>query len=144
MTEKWALRAISSSKYNAHTDPLFIKLKLLKITDIYNLSIFKFFFKYEKKLLPSYFNGIFDSIYPSHNYNTRQRNQPVVTRYRTAAAKVSIRHSLPEIISAAPRLILDKLSTHSFNGFVNYVKQYYINQYTSTCEIEKCYICNRV
>ena len=32
--QKWAIRSITCSKYNAHTDPLFIKLKLLKIDDI--------------------------------------------------------------------------------------------------------------
>ena len=52
--QKWALRAITASKYNAHTDPLFIKSKLLKIDDIYKLSVLKFYFKYEKGLLPSF------------------------------------------------------------------------------------------
>ena len=140
---KRALRTITLSKYNAHTDPLFIKLKLLKIQDIYKLSILKFFFKYKKQLLPTYFDGIFDPIYRNHNYNTRLREQPVVTRYRTSAAKISIRHSLPEILSTTPSLIVEKLSTHSFNGFSNYIKQYYISQYIPTCRIDNCYICNR-
>ena len=32
--QKWALRAITSSKFIAHTDPLFIELKLLNVHDI--------------------------------------------------------------------------------------------------------------
>ena len=71
--QKWSLRAITSSKYNAHTDPLFIQLKLLKIHDIYKLCTIKFFYKYNKQQLPTYFNGMFDLVYPTHNYNTRRR-----------------------------------------------------------------------
>ena len=32
--QKWALRAITSSKYNAHTEPLFFKLKILPFDDL--------------------------------------------------------------------------------------------------------------
>ena len=50
--QKWAVRSITSSKYNAHTEPLFLKLKLLRIEDIYKISILKFYYKYQNKLLP--------------------------------------------------------------------------------------------
>ena len=53
--QKWAVRSITSSKYNAHTEPLFLKLKLLKIEDIYKLSMLKFYYKYQHELLPSFF-----------------------------------------------------------------------------------------
>ena len=35
--QKKCIRTITNSKYNDHTDPLFSKLKLLKLTDIFNL-----------------------------------------------------------------------------------------------------------
>ena len=38
-----ALRAVTSCRYNAHTGPLFIKMKLLKVRDIHKLSQLKFF-----------------------------------------------------------------------------------------------------
>ena len=38
-----ALRAVTSSIYNAHTGPLFIHMKLLKVKDIHKLSQHKFF-----------------------------------------------------------------------------------------------------
>ena len=86
--QKWALRSITSSKYNAHTEPLFIDLKLLKIEDIYRLSLLKFYFKYKNNLLPNAFCGMFDTIPPTqHNYSTRPRNQPVMAISKTALAK---------------------------------------------------------
>ena len=53
--QKLAVRSITCSKYNAHTDPLFFQLKFLKIQDEYKLSVLKFFYKYLKHSLPNFF-----------------------------------------------------------------------------------------
>lgn len=141
--QKWALRAITASKYNAHTDPLFLKLRLLKIQDIYKVGILKFFFKYKNSTLPKYFENIFENVYRTHNYETRLRDMPVVARYKSVASKNSIRFSLPEEVRLTPAIIIDKLYTHSFNGFSNYLINYFISQYNPFCTIVNCYICNR-
>ena len=39
------VRVITNSKYNAHTDPIFINLHLLKLSDIRKIFELKFFFK---------------------------------------------------------------------------------------------------
>ena len=140
--QKWAVRAICSSKYNAHTDPLFIKLKLLKIHDIYKLGILKFYYKHQKGLLPGYFSSMFDHTYPTHDYATRFRDQPQTARCNTMSAKNSIRYALPEIVSNTPPSIVSKIFTHSPFGFANYAKSYFINQYNPICVVDNCYICN--
>ena len=141
--QKWAVRSITCSKYNAHSEPLFIKLKLLKIHDIYRLNLLKFYYKYTKSSLPNYFIGMFDELQRNHPYLTRNRERPVVARVRTTAANMSIRFSVPnEIINTHPS-ILEKVSTHSLNGFSSYVKQHYISKYKPLCDIENCYICNQ-
>ena len=141
--QKWAVRSITSSKYNAHTEPLFLKLKLLRIEDIYKISVLKFYYKYQNKLLPCFFSGMFDSIYPSHNYETRQSDQPITAIPKTKLAESSIRHSLPLVISAMNENIVAKISTHSLFGVSNYAKTFFINQYKSNCDIPICYICNK-
>ena len=40
---------ISCSKYNAHTEPLFKSLNLLKVEDIFKIKILKFYYKYSQK-----------------------------------------------------------------------------------------------
>ena len=50
--QKRAIRIITCSKYNAHTDPLFKKMNLLKISDLYNISLLKFFHKLRNNKLP--------------------------------------------------------------------------------------------
>jgi len=56
---------------------------------------------------------MFESIYQSHHYLTRQRDQPVVARGKSNAANKSIRYSLPQIVSNTHQLIIEKVSTHS-------------------------------
>ena len=141
--QKWALRSITASKYNAHTDPLFIKLNILKIQDIYTLCLLKFYYKYKNDLLPNYFTGMFNAIFPTHNYATRQRKKPVPTKCKTQTAQASIRYSLPKAIPKIHENVMNKISTHSFSGFSNYAKKHFISLYNPTCEIDNCYICNR-
>ena len=46
--QKKSVRIITLSKYNAHTEPLFKKLKLLKLTDLLKLNELKFYYKFVK------------------------------------------------------------------------------------------------
>ena len=52
--QKKAVRVISNSTYNAHTEPIFKSLQLLKIPDIYKQCVLKFYFQYCHSQLPSY------------------------------------------------------------------------------------------
>ena len=61
---KKAIRAITPSKYNAHYEPIFKELNLLKIEDIYKIQHLNFFYKYVNNNLPEYFQAM------SFLYNT--------------------------------------------------------------------------
>ncbi len=52
--QKKAIRIISISKYNAHSEPLFKKFNLLQIEDMLRLNELKLYYKYENRLLPDY------------------------------------------------------------------------------------------
>ena len=52
-------------------------------------------------------------------------------------------HYIPELLSKTPECITEKLDTHSFSGFSNYMKNYYIRNYNENCLIENCYICQK-
>ena len=110
--------------------------------DIYSLCLLKFYHKYKNNSLPVYFNGMFDVIYPSHNYATRQRDLPLVARCKTKLAESIIRYSLPSAISQINVNITNKFETHSIKGLSNYAKNFFISQYNPECVISNCYICN--
>ena len=140
--QKWALRAITCSKYNAHTDPLFKRLHILKVSDIYNLTALKFYHKYKKDKLPKSFRDLFKPISINHTHHTRHRNTTRFPVPKTVLGKSTIRFTIPELLKDMPQCIIDKLSTHSLDGFAFYTKNLMLSGYKVVCEIRNCYICN--
>ena len=59
--QKRALRIICNSKYNAHTEPLFKKLNLLKLSDIFKTRQARFYYRYINNEVPVYFQDIFST-----------------------------------------------------------------------------------
>ena len=140
--QKRALRIITLSKYNAHSEPLFQKLGLLKICDIFKWCCLKFYYKCINNKTPHYFTGNFLYVDANHPHNTRHRGR-VPHRINTATAEKCLRHYLPELLAETPVTITDKIRTHSPQGFSNYVKNYFIQKYSPDCNIANCYICTR-
>ena len=71
--QKKAIRIITSSKYNSHTEPLFKQLNMIKLEDLLKLQQLKFYFKFNEGSLPVYVQNW--DITPNarvHNYNTRE------------------------------------------------------------------------
>ena len=139
--QKRAVRIVTCSKYNSHTDPLFRKLNILKLTDIFVLCNLKFYFKYEGGTLPHYFTHMFQE--HQHAYFTRHRGGFYQCKPNTSSGIKCIRYFLPSLLSDTPACIKDKVHSHSFKGFTGYIKQHFINQYSTECSIQNCYICNR-
>ena len=142
--QKKSVRIITCSKYNAHSMPIFKKLKMLKLEDIYYLQLLKFYHKYVHNKLPHYFS--MTPFYQSntvHGHNTRRSEHIHILRPNHEFAKKSVRHKIPIIINGLEKKFKDKLFTHSLKGFSNYVKNNVIDSYTMICNVHNCYICNR-
>ena len=45
LLQKKAVRIINNSHYIAHTDPIFKKLHMVKVTDMFRFAIWKFYYK---------------------------------------------------------------------------------------------------
>ena len=65
------MRGINKDPYDAHTDPIFKELRILKFNDIYLLNLGKFMYSYQNDLLPSSFNDCFIEVNQVHHYNRR-------------------------------------------------------------------------
>jgi hypothetical protein len=142
--QKKAIRIISISKYNAHTEPIFKALKLLKVNDILRVQQLKFYYKFKNNKLPHNLQ-LFPINHNTdfHNYTTRAQHHIHPVRTRHEYAKKCIRYHLPKVINDTPAIILDKIDTHSLKGFANYIKFSILQSYQQTCLIVNCYICNR-
>ena len=54
--QKKALRIMTGSKYNAHTEPLFKQLNIMKLEDSFSIQCLKFYHKFNTNSLPKYFS----------------------------------------------------------------------------------------
>ncbi len=58
-------------------------------------------------------------------------------------ARKWIRYKVLMTINNAPAQIVNKVYTHSFQGFAGYIKTKILQLYQETCTIADCYICSR-
>ena len=55
LLQKKALRLISNSNHIAHTEPICKNSRLLKLTDMFSIAVWKFYYKLMSNQLPTYF-----------------------------------------------------------------------------------------
>ena len=141
--QKKAIRIITNSKFNAHTSPLFKHQNLLNLDDLFSFNVIKFYFNYLHNDLPPFFQSFSITTRAEiHNYNTRQRNKLCTNRTSKVFSQKCIRNHIAHVINNTPTIILDKIRSHSFKGFCQYTKNYFIDKYQLQCSILNCYICN--
>ena len=142
--QKKVIRIISLSKYNAHTEPIFKKLNLLKVKDILKLQELKFYYKFKNNKLPFNLQMLpMNCNTDIHDHATRTQHSIHPNRTRHEYAKKCICYDLPIVVNDTPALILDKINTHCLKGFADYIKHCIILSYEETCIIVNCYICNK-
>ena len=140
--QKKALRIISYSKFRAHTEPICKTLNMLKIKDIYQLSIMKFYYKLVNKKLPHYFDNFTPSYsIGSDHYNLRNpcRQLPKI---RHQFPRQSLRYKLIIILNQTPNDIIDLATVSSIQSFSSRIRTTIIDAYNLNCNIDNCFVCN--
>ena len=139
--QKEAVRSITLSKYNAHTEPIFKTLKILKIKAIFKYQTLKLCYKLLNDNLPVYFNldDWYSPISNIHCYNTRGQNKLFTYRSNHQFANRCLRHEVVISFNNTPSSIINKKHTHSINGFSLYLKTHLLSLYDAFCNIT--YIC---
>ena len=108
--QKRALRVITKSKYNSHTEPLFKYCKILKLSDLLRLSTLKFYYKFKHGDLPAYFESF--SLSPQgsiHAYPTRSGSQIRSNFTRTMFADKCLRNYIPCVINSTSIVLSEKI-----------------------------------
>jgi hypothetical protein len=141
--QKRAVRIILKTPYNSHSEPIFKKLGILKLSDLCALYDLKFCFKLINNMLPIYFSAIFVHHSDNHSILTRHNNNFQLPLIRHSFAKNNIRYKIASAFNNCPNSIKEKVHTHSITGFTNYIKGYFITTYTDICSIQNCYVCRR-
>ena len=120
---KKAMRIITCSKYNAHTEHLLRYLNLLKIDDICKRQRMTLYHKYANNNAPLFCNSLFSYNANHHHHHSRQNLQLAVQYSHTSRARKSIRYHLPFLLRTMPPCITEKVYTHSLQGFSTYLKK---------------------
>ena len=96
---KKAIRAITLSNYISHTEPIFKRLGIIKIEDIFLLNQLKFRFTLLNNNLPAYFKSI--QVFrhqETHSYNTRNKGDVHRNRVYHVFVEKCVRFSIPPLI----------------------------------------------
>ena len=130
---------MSDSRYNAHTDPLFKKFHLVKLSDLFTLNVYKIHYKLRHVSLPTYVANMFEDFSRNHEHEIRQAlifDEPNVSN-----GENYIRYILPRIINKTNPIIVTMADTYSYQGFVNFVKNDMTGHFIENCSISS-YICS--
>ena len=141
--QKRAIRIVTLSKYNAHTDPLFKSNKLLKIEDIFEIQCLKLFYRYRNVIPPKYLLDMFIENRDVHSHNTRQTSYLHHGVTRTVSARNCVPYSLSVLIDRTSNNVLQRVTSHSLDAFAFLAKSYALERYENDCHIKDCYICRR-
>ncbi len=105
--QKQIVRILSLSKYNAHTDPLYKILKLLKVNDIFKLQELKFYYKYKNNELPHYSQSLpFRPNTRTHDHDTRIKHKIHNPIGKHVFIKNCVRFDIPKIVNNCPNSII--------------------------------------
>ena len=161
--QKKALRHVSKLPFRVHTQPICKLLKTMLIDDIFNQACLKFYYKFKKGFLPSYFyvHNFIETYAPNRNLIRISRHPPEHLEYVTDSSyfrpiiktpfykKKSchkcLRYHIPHLINnhLFPSCVTDKIDTHSLKGFSNYYRNYILDNYKNQCTNIDCFVCSR-
>ena len=116
MQQKRTVRIISDAEFREHTDPIFKRLNILKLTDIYKINLLTYVHKTRS-------HGYFQR---NHNVNTRSSNFATPTFHRLHQTQRAVSYAGPNHWNSLPENLkqIDKLSRFKIE-----VKKFFINNY---------------
>ena len=89
---------MTNSKYNAHTEPLFKDLKLLKLDGIFDIQCMTFLYKFTNNAPPKYFHSLFKYNREIYEIETRKYNQLCLFPTRVHSAQNVLTHHILKLI----------------------------------------------
>ena len=95
--QKRAIRLITRSEYRAHTSPLFKKLCILKLVDIYKLQTLLYMYKARNNMLPQGCIGKVTCATNDTHYNFRNNNDFLLINFKTEIRRKCIAISGPNL-----------------------------------------------
>ena len=127
LSQNKAMRAITKHRSYERITPIYRKLQILKINDLFKLETAKFMHQFSDKSLPAPFEKYFTRTTFVHRHSTRksERNDYFLPHFSTSRLQRSIKFSGVKIWNSIP----NKLKNLSLKNFISEYKLHLINQY---------------
>ena len=119
-----------TSFFKTKLSPVYDKLKLLKLNNIYKLEVSKLMYKFISKSLPICFNEYFVLLSKVHFYSTRfvTGDNYSLTRFNTSHSQRSIRYQEPKIWNELP-VDIKSIAQKNKHVFIKKIKEcLHVNQ----------------
>ena len=100
--QKRAVRTIAMAKSRSPTSPIFAKLNILKLNDIFEVNIAAFTYRYQNSLLPSRFEDFYVFNQSVHSYNTRHATDIRIGNVRRTKYKHCLKYRSAKIWNNLP------------------------------------------
>ena len=112
--QKRIIRIINKSHFNAHTEPIFKDLGILKFNDIHLLQLGQFMYSCKNSFLPPKFNNNFSQSNQFHSYNTRNSQAYRLPYCRTNTNNSSPSFQGPKFFNLLDNKVINSQSLSSF------------------------------
>ena len=116
--QKKLIRVLTNSKFLAHTEPLFKRLNILKMSDVHKMLLAQYIYKHGR--------GGSVRVVSTHKYGTRGQFDEYPTFQRLSLTQHSIHYYGPIAWNALP---VDVRSSKTLNVFKKQLRQYILNGY---------------
>ena len=131
--QKKSLRYVANAKARTHVDPLFLRYKLLNVSDMVDYSLGVFMYKYTYKLTPYSFVNFFQKL------QNHDRNLNFVTDLvKSNSLKSFPTNTLPNFWNS---LSLEVKRSNSLKIFKKHLMKYLHSNYSMICTNHHCYSC---
>ena len=112
---------------------------------MYNIGLLKLFFKIKNGTIPLYFHNFLVTenvpVEPQR-YNFRHKRRVIIPIPPRKYQKRNTKYQLRQLVLSTENRLLQRVEHYSIHSFVNYCRQYFLNNYRINCDIENCYSCN--
>jgi site-specific DNA-adenine methylase len=137
--QKKAMRCICKTRYNCHTNPLFLKHKQLKVDDMYLLGCCKIYYRYKANILPNYHSLQFQLNYHHQGVHTRQSCDIYIPFARSKISRQCLIQKVGQAWNSLPVFL--KNYQKSLLSFNKNVKKHLLSQYNTNCNKPNCFSC---
>ena len=123
--KKRAIRTVYNSKFNEHTEPIYKLLSIprhcfavlpcfvvMRLPDMYNLQLYKMYYKIKRKIVPEYFTTIIPTL--THCYFTRRTADQQNRTYHVFADHNCL-HAMIDLVNKSPLIKAQLLQASIFH-----------------------------